>query len=182
VLHCNALYCTVRTVTRHSYAPHDGTCHFLLVHHTHTYTLIFSLVPLTSSSFYLLPPYLFSFIHSFFSSPLQLPYFLLILTSISPYFSSLLCSLLLFSTLFSLLPLSSSFPFSSSPSSTSLSGAAWHKACFKCGDGESLWGCSRGLTQDNYSQYGGWPFCKACYTKNFKQGESVSYVPFSSLI
>jgi hypothetical protein len=40
----------------------------------------------------------------------------------------------------------------------------------QCGDDESVWGCNRHLTLDSYVAYGGWPFCKPCYTKNFKQG------------
>ena len=109
---------------------------------------------------------------------MPLLYSLYLYLSIFIYLSDYLCVNLCFPP--SLLPIhlvSLSLPSLSSfslphPSPLfSLLGAAWHKACFKCGDGESLWGCNRGLTQDNYSQYGGWPFCKACYTKYFKQGE-----------
>jgi LIM domain len=187
VMYCTVMHCIVLLVRSLGTPMHlmmELVTFFSYITHTHTPQSSPS-SPSTSSSFSLLPPpFLFAFIYSFFCSPLQRPYFLFTLTSISPSsssspsFSSLLYSPspppllhpLLFSAYFS--P-SFSFPVSSSPSSSSLPGAAWHKACFKCGDGESLWGCSRGLTQDNYSQYGGWPFCKACYTKNFKQGESV---------
>lgn len=45
----------------------------------------------------------------------------------------------------------------------------------QCGDDESVWGCNRHLTLDSYVAYGGWPFCKPCYTKNFKQGTYVFF-------
>lgn len=46
----------------------------------------------------------------------------------------------------------------------------WQMKIMQCGDGELAWGCNRVLTLDSYTQYGGWPFCYGCYTKNFKQG------------
>ena len=53
-------------------------------------------------------------------------------------------------------------------------GAAWHKACFTCGDGGGVYGCAKRLSlMDGYSQYGGWPFCKGCYTKAFLQGGAM---------
>ena len=45
----------------------------------------------------------------------------------------------------------------------------------QCGDDESVWGCNRHLTLDSYVAYGGWPFCKPCYTKHFKQGTYVFF-------
>jgi hypothetical protein len=133
----------------------------------------FSFSTSSTSSLFLqnLPDILFSLpffppLFAFSTSPHipSLPFLLsslLLLSSASPHFH------------FSSIPSSSSFlspPHCHISSPLLSTGAAWHKACFKCGDGESLWGCNRGLTLDSYSQYGGWPFCKACYTKNFKQG------------
>ena len=58
------------------------------------------------------------------------------------------------------------------PEEVVAAGAAWHKSCFTCGDGGQVYGCHRGLTLDSYVQYGGWPFCKACYMRNFSQVRS----------
>ena len=59
------------------------------------------------------------------------------------------------------------------PEEVVAAGAAWHKSCFTCGDGGQVYGCRRGLTLDSYMSYGGWPFCKACYGKQFLQGGMV---------
>ena len=34
-------------------------------------------------------------------------------------------------------------------------GAAWHKACFTCGDGGATYGCNRSLVTYQYTPYGG---------------------------
>jgi len=53
-------------------------------------------------------------------------------------------------------------------------GAVWHKHCITCGEGGAVYGCRRTLTLDSYAQYGGWPFCTACYLKNFAQVRASS--------
>jgi cysteine/glycine-rich protein len=49
----------------------------------------------------------------------------------------------------------------------------WHKNCFACG-GDTELGCKRNLSNLDYKQHGGNPYCKACFTHNFMVGNAVS--------
>lgn len=51
----------------------------------------------------------------------------------------------------------------------------WHPGCFTCGGIEGH-GCNRRLTQQNFQNYEGAPFCTACFDKQVKTGMSKGKV------
>jgi cysteine/glycine-rich protein len=57
-------------------------------------------------------------------------------------------------------------------------GQTWHKTCFNCGGNGEL-GCKRNVSNLDYKQHGGIPYCKACFTHNFMVGNSVAAADIS---